>query len=85
MQDVRDDYDIPILRSQMVDINDLKVGMLVQGTIRNQTQFGSFVDIGLKNDALLHISHYSEQDNLHVNKNINAYIDKIDTIAQKFH
>ena len=83
LQDVRDDYDIPILRSQMVDINNLKIGMLVQGTIRNQTEFGSFIDIGLKNDALLHISNYCEEDNLHVNKNINVYIDKIDTITQK--
>ncbi len=45
----------------MLKIEDLKVGMKLQGTVRNVIDFGAFVDIGLKNDALIHISKMSNK------------------------
>ncbi|MEG1597770.1 MAG: Tex family protein [Bacilli bacterium] len=55
-RDLRDDMDKPILRSDILSINDLKVGDKLQGTVRNVVDFGVFIDIGIKNDALAHIS-----------------------------
>ena len=46
----------PILKSDVLDINDLQIGMKLQGTVRNVIDFGAFVDIGLHNDGLIHIS-----------------------------
>jgi len=55
-RDPRADVPSPILRSDILEIKDLQLGMELQGTVRNVVDFGAFVDIGLKNDALLHIS-----------------------------
>ena len=48
MRDPRDDYAQPILKSDVLSIEDLKVGMELEGTVRNVTDFGAFVDVGLK-------------------------------------
>ena len=55
-RDPRDDMPKPILKSDILDINDLQIGMKLQGTVRNVIDFGAFVDIGLHNDGLIHIS-----------------------------
>lgn len=57
----RDEYNTPILRQDVLKIDDLKVGMKLQGVVRNVVDFGAFVDIGLKNDGLVHISKMSKQ------------------------
>lgn len=57
----RDEYNAPILRQDVLKIDDLKVGMKLQGVVRNVVDFGAFVDIGLKNDGLVHISKMSKQ------------------------
>ena len=55
-RDPRDNMDKPILKSDVLSMDDLKVGMKLQGTVRNVVDFGAFIDIGLKNDGLVHIS-----------------------------
>ena len=60
-RDPRDDFDKPLLREDVLSIEDLKVGMELEGTVRNVTQFGTFVDIGLKNDAMIHLSQISDE------------------------
>ena len=51
----------PILRSDVLSIEDLKVGMELKGTVRNVVDFGAFIDIGIKNDGLVHISQISNK------------------------
>ncbi len=58
--DIRENLDAPILKSDILTIDDLKVGMQLDGTIRNVTSFGAFVDIGLHDDGLVHISKMSK-------------------------
>lgn len=57
-RDPRDSIPTPILKSDILKIEDLKEGMDLEGTVRNVTNFGAFIDIGLKNDALLHVSEF---------------------------
>ena len=59
--DPRDNIETPILRSDILKIEDLKVGETVEGTVRNVVDFGAFVDIGIKNDALVHISKITNE------------------------
>ena len=54
--DPRDEMPQPLLKSDVLDIKDLVVGMKLQGTVRNVVDFGVFIDIGLHNDGLAHIS-----------------------------
>ena len=51
----------PILRTDVLDIKDLKEGMVLKGTVRNVIDFGAFVDIGVHQDGLVHISQMSEK------------------------
>lgn len=60
-RDPRDDFQKPLLKSDILSIDHLSVGMELEGTVRNVVKFGAFVDIGLKNDALLHISAISDE------------------------
>jgi len=60
-RDIRDDIPAPILRTDVLNLEDLSEGMVLTGTIRNVVDFGAFVDIGLKNDGLVHISQLSNQ------------------------
>lgn len=55
-RDYRDNYDTPILKSDILTIDNLSTGMKLQGTVRNVVDFGAFIDIGLHDDALVHIS-----------------------------
>ena len=59
-RDVRDSLPKPVLRSEVMDINDLVVGMELMGTVRNVIDFGAFVDIGVHQDGLVHISEISD-------------------------
>ena len=60
-RDPRDNMPQPLLKSDVLDINDLKVGMQLEGTVRNVVDFGAFVDIGLHNDGLVHISNMTDK------------------------
>ncbi len=60
-RDPREDMPKPILRSDVLKIEDLREGMIVTGTVRNVIDFGAFVDIGIKHDGLVHISEMSEK------------------------
>jgi uncharacterized protein len=60
-RDPRDDLDAPLLRSDVLSLEDLRPGMKLKGTVRNVVDFGAFVDIGVKQDGLLHISEMSER------------------------
>ncbi|MBE5893442.1 MAG: RNA-binding transcriptional accessory protein [Lachnospiraceae bacterium] len=60
-RDPRDDMPKPILRSDVLDMKDLKPGMILKGTVRNVIDFGVFVDIGVHQDGLVHISQITER------------------------
>lgn len=60
-RDPRDSFEKPLLKSDILEMKDLKPGMELEGTVRNVVKFGAFVDIGLENDALLHISEISDK------------------------
>ena len=83
-RDPREDVPKPILRSDILKLEDLSEGMKLKGTVRNIVDFGAFVDIGLKNDALLHISEisnkfiYSPLDVLSVGDLIEVTVKSID-------
>ena len=55
-RDFRDDYEMPLLKSDILTIDNLKIGMKLEGTVRNVVDFGAFIDIGLHGDGLVHIS-----------------------------
>ena len=59
-RDIRDDYPQPILKSDLLTLEDLKPGMEMQGTVRNVVAFGAFVDVGIKEAGLVHISKLSK-------------------------
>jgi len=60
-RDPRDDLPQPVFRTDVLSIEDLKPGMQLKGVVRNVVDFGAFVDIGVKNDGLVHISELSEK------------------------
>lgn len=60
-RDLRDSMPAPLLRHDVMTIEDLKPGMKLQGTVRNVVDFGAFVDIGVKHDGLVHVSKMSKQ------------------------
>ena len=82
-RDPRDEMPQPILKSDVLDIKDLKVGMKLQGTVRNVVDFGAFIDIGLHNDGLAHISKLSNNyikhpsDVVNVGDIVDCYVDEI--------
>ena len=81
--DPRDEYPQPILKSDILDIKDLTIGMKLQGTVRNVVDFGLFIDIGLHEDGLAHISKLSNQyikhpsDLFSVGDIVDCYVDDI--------
>ena len=83
LRDPRDDMPQPILRSDVLKLEDLTVGMKLQGTVRNVVDFGAFIDIGLKNDGLVHISKMSNEYIKHpsevvsVGDIVDCYVDEI--------
>ena len=60
-RDIRDDFPEPVLRDDIMDMNDLKAGMVLTGIVRNVIDFGAFVDIGVHQDGLVHISEISNR------------------------
>ena len=60
-RDVRDDLPAPILRTDVLEMKDLKPGMVLTGTVRNVIDFGVFVDIGVHQDGLVHISQVCDK------------------------
>ncbi len=60
-RDIRESAPAPVLRSDVLDLSDLKEGMILQGTVRNVIDFGVFVDIGVHQDGLVHISQLSDR------------------------
>ncbi len=85
LRDYRDDYEGPILKSDILDINNLYVGQKLQGVVRNVVDFGAFVDIGLHDDGLVHKSkitnkqrNVSPYDYLEVGDIIDVYVFEID-------
>ena len=59
-RDPRDEVEKPLLRKDVLKLENLKVGMKLQGTVRNVVDFGAFIDIGIKNDGLVHVSQMSK-------------------------
>ncbi len=59
-RDVRDSLPQPVLRSDILNVSDLKEGMILNGTVRNVTDFGAFIDLGVHQDGLVHISEISD-------------------------
>ena len=88
-RDPRDDMPKPILKSDILDIKDLKIGDHLQGTIRNVVDFGAFVDIGLHNAGLIHISKMSKNYITHpsqvlsVGDIVDCYVVGIDLEKEK--
>ncbi|MGF0040017.1 Tex family protein [Peptoniphilaceae bacterium SGI.131] len=88
-RDPREDMPKPILRADVLSIDDLEVGMEMKGTVRNVVDFGAFVDIGVKNDGLVHISEISDKyikhpsQALKVSDIVNVKIIDIDRKRQK--
>lgn len=87
--DRRDELDNVLLKSDILEIKDLKEGMELEGTVRNVVSFGAFVDIGLHNDGLIHISKMSKQfisdpkEIVHVGQIIKCYVEHIDLEKEK--
>ena len=88
-RDFRDDFIKPLLKSNVLNINDLQVGMKLEGTVRNVVDFGAFVDIGLHDDGLIHISKLTNEyikhpmEVVNVGDIVTCYVDKIDLERNK--
>lgn len=88
-RDPRDEMPQPILKSDVLELKDLKVGMQLQGTVRNVVDFGAFVDIGLHEDGLVHISKITDKYIKHPNEVlsvgdiIDCYVEEIKTDKNK--
>ena len=82
-RDPRDDFDKPILKSDVLHIEDLKKGMELEGTVKNVVDFGAFIDIGIKNDGLVHISKITDRyikhpsEVLSVGDIVTCYVDEV--------
>ena len=77
-RDPREDSQPPILRSDVLSMDDLQPGMLLNGTVRNVVDFGAFVDIGVKQDGLLHRSQVPRGVNLNVGDVIEVAVQKVE-------
>ena len=82
-RDFRDDFPQPLLKSDILTIDNLSVGMQLEGTVRNVVDFGAFIDIGLKNDGLVHISKITDKyikhplEVLNVGDIVTCYVEEI--------
>ncbi len=77
-RDPREDLPAPILRNDVLSMDDLMAGMRLKGTVRNVVDFGAFIDIGVKQDGLMHISKIPRGHRLHVGNVLEVEIDSID-------
>ena len=88
-RDPRDEMPQPLLKSDVLELEDLKVGMKLQGTVRNVVDFGAFIDIGLHEDGLVHISKITNKyikhpsEILSVGDIVDCYVDEIKTDKKK--
>ena len=88
-RDFRDDFPKPLLKSDILKIEDLKKGMQLEGTVRNVVDFGVFIDIGLHDDGLAHISKLTKNyikhplDIVNVGDIVTCYVDDINLEKQK--
>ena len=84
LRDERESFAKPLLKSDILTIYDLQIGVKLAGTVRNITQFGAFIDIGLKQDAMVHISKISKNyiknplDVLSVGQIVDVYVIDVD-------
>ena len=83
-RDPRDEMPQPILKSDILNIKDLKVGMKLQGTVRNVVPFGVFIDIGLHNDGMAHISKLTDKFIKHPNEVVGVG-DIVDCFVDEIH
>ena len=88
-RDIRDSLPAPVLRRDIMGIEDLAVGMEVEGTVRNVIDFGAFIDIGVHQDGLVHVSEISDKyirhpsDVLKVGQRVKAVIINLDVKKQR--
>ena len=83
-RDIRDALPKPVLRSDIMDINDLAPGMELTGTVRNVVDFGAFIDIGVHQDGLVHITEITDRyikhpsDVLKVGQRVTVWVKDVD-------
>ncbi len=88
-RDMRDSFDAPVLRQDVLDIKDLQIGQKLEGVVRNVVDFGAFVDIGIHEDGLIHISKLSNSYVKHpsqvvsVGDLVTVWVDKLDIKREK--
>lgn len=88
-RDLRDSFEAPVLRQDVLDLKDLKIGQKLEGVVRNVVDFGAFVDIGIHEDGLIHISQMSQQFIKHpsqvvsVGDLVTVWVYKIDLEREK--
>lgn len=88
-RDIRDSLPAPVLRRDILSIEDLKVGMIVEGSVRNVCDFGAFIDIGVHQDGLVHVSEITDRyikhpsDVLKVGQHVDAVIINLDVKKQR--
>ena len=88
-RDFRDSFDAPVLRQDVLDLKDLKIGQKLEGVVRNVVDFGAFVDIGIHEDGLIHISQMSQHFIKHpsqvvsVGDLVTVWVYKIDVEREK--
>lgn len=88
-RDIRDSLPPPVLRRDILGIEDLKVGMVVEGSVRNVCDFGAFIDIGVHQDGLVHVSEITDKyikhpsDVLKVGQHVSAVIINLDVKKQR--
>ena len=88
-RDIRADLPAPVLRADLMDLNDLKEGMELTGTVRNVIDFGAFVDIGVHHDGLVHVSEISDRfikhpsEALSVGEVVKVKVIGVDTVKQR--
>lgn len=88
-RDIRDSLPSPVLRRDILGIEDLSVGMVVEGSVRNVCDFGAFIDIGVHQDGLVHISEITDKyikhpsDALKVGQHVSAVIINLDVKKQR--
>ncbi|MEW4353671.1 Tex family protein [Streptococcus pneumoniae] len=88
-RDLRDSFDAPVLRQDVLELKDLVIGQKLEGVVRNVVDFGAFVDIGVHRDGLIHISKMSKQKPKHprqvvsVGDIVTVWVDKVDVEREK--
>lgn len=88
-RDLRDSFDAPVLRQDVLEIKDLAIGQKLEGVVRNVVDFGAFVDIGVHKDGLIHISKLSKKKVKHpreivaVGDIVTVWVDQLDIDKEK--